>query len=116
MHGPAQRLIARQGEPYTIRNSTGGGDRSLPTYTDDGTLVAVIERRNVPRTLTDSGGTEVKADLELRAVLDATTEITPAGASEHPTRLVGPSGRAYRVVDEHIEDSGVTVLRVVADE
>lgn len=116
MQGPAQRLIKKQGKDYTIRNATGGGDRDLPSYSDDGTLTAVLERRGRPRTVTDSAGTELEADLEIRAIVGSSTTIKTADDTDsYPTRLIHPNGTTYRVLQQHEEDGGVTVLPVVVD-
>lgn len=117
MHGPVQRLIQSQGAEYTVRNASGGGGRDTPTYSDDGSLVAVIERRGLARTVTGSDGSDVAADLELRAVVDDTTTIREAGSSSgYPTKLVSSTTSVvYRVVDSYLEDGGVTVLTVVED-
>jgi hypothetical protein len=115
MHGPATRLIKRLGSTYTVRNSTSGsGGRDTLSYSDDGTLVGVIEQRGRGRTMTDSGGEDVEADLEIRAVLDSGVTINPAGVADgYPSILVHPNGREFRVVDHFAEDSGVDVLTVV---
>lgn len=123
MNGPAERLIERMGKTYTIRNASGGaGGRDTPSYSDDGTLVGVLEQRGMPRTVTDSGGGDVEADLEIRAVIPSGTTIQPAGTADgYPTLLVHPSapdpgtGPTYRVVDHFPEDSGVDVLTVVTN-
>jgi hypothetical protein len=115
MHGPAQRLIATMGRDYTVRNATGGGGGlDTPSYSDDGTLTAVLERRGMPRQVTDSNGEAVDADLELRAVPDGAVTIQPAGVADgYPTTLVHPDGPVYRVLDKQFEDGGVHVLTVV---
>lgn len=116
MHGAAQRLILARGTEYTVQNAAGGGGRDVPNYGDDGTLTAVVEQRSMPRTFSKSEGTEIDADLELRAVVESGTTIREAGESGgYPTTLVGPS-KTYRVVHRHPEDSGVTVLTVTEDE
>jgi hypothetical protein len=117
MPGATRRLIQQAGTDYTVRNATGGGGgRDIPSYQDDGTLRATIERRGLPRTVTDSAGEEVEADLELRAVPDDDVTIQAAGTADgYPTLLVHPDGQTYRVVDHHTEDGGVTVLTVVRD-
>lgn len=116
MQGPAQRLILARGSDYTIRNASGGGGRDTPNYSDDGTLTGVIEQRGMPRTVTDSDGTEIDADLEIRSVPESGTTIREAGESGgYPTKLVHPDGQTYRVLATHPEDSGVTVLTVVRD-
>lgn len=114
MHGPATRLIRKQGSEYTIRNASGGGGRDTPDYSDDGTLTATIERRTqTPDTTTDSGGEDVMSDLELRAVYDsASTTIREQGAADYPSKLVHPDGQTYRVVATFPEDGGVTVITV----
>lgn len=118
MLGAERKLIAQQGETYTVRNASGGdGGRDLPSYSDDGTLVGVIRRsRGAPQPVPDSAGEDVTPDFEIRAVPDSSVTITPAGtADSYPTKLVGPGGRGYRVLDEVTEDGGVTVLPVVRD-
>lgn len=117
MAGAIRRLITQQGREYTVRNATGGGGgRDTPSYDDDGTLRAVVERRGIPKTFTNSAGEDVEADLELRAVPDDGVTIQPAGAADgYPTKLIHPDGRVYRVVDDHPEDGGVTVLTVVRE-
>jgi hypothetical protein len=115
MHGPAQRLIRQRGTEYTVRNASGGsGGRDTPSYSDDGTLTAVLERQSrTPAVVTTSGGEDVESDLELRAVDDAsTTTIVEAGQSDYPTKLVHPEGQTYRVLATYPEDSGVTVIAV----
>lgn len=115
MHGPAQRLIRSQGNEYTVENASGGDGRDVPTYSDVGTIVGVLERRGRPRTMTGSDGEEVQSDLEVRAVIDGVTIVEAGAADGYPTRLVHPSGRKYRVIGEYPEDSGVTVLAVMED-
>ena len=115
MQGPASRLIRSQGRTYTIQNATGGDGRSVPDYSDDGTLVGVLEQRRMPRVATDSAGEDVETDLELRTV-NETTAIQPAGtADEYPSLLVDPNGREYRVINTFSEDGGVTVLTLLRD-
>lgn len=118
MHGPAQRLIRKHGATYTVRNATGGaGGRDTPDYADDGTeIVGVLEQRGMARTVTDSNGEDVEADREIRAVIDASVTIQPAGTADgYPTVLVHPNGQAFRVLDRFPEDSGVDVLAVVTN-
>lgn len=118
MHGPAQRLILAHGSEYKIRNAPGGGGRDTPSYVDDGTLVGVLERlQGMPRTVTDSSGAGVEADLEIRSIPADGTTIREAGAGDgHPTKLAGgPAGKTYRVLHQHVEDGGVTALTVVED-
>jgi hypothetical protein len=117
MTGADRRLIKSLGKVYTIRNATGeSGGRGTPDYSDDGDLRAVLERRGLPRTVTDSSGDDVDADLELRSVPDDDVTIRAAGeADTYPTLLVHPNGQTYRVVDDRPEDGGVTVLTVVRD-
>lgn len=115
MHGPVLRLIKQQGSEYTIRNASGGGGRDVPNYSDDGTIVGVIERRSrAPGTASTSAGEEIDSTLEIRAVVDGQT-IREAGEADYPTKLVHPDGRTYEVVASFPEDSGVTVLTVVRD-
>jgi hypothetical protein len=114
MDGPVRRLIESTGKQYTVRNATGGGGREAPSYSDDGTLTGVLEQRSRPTVETDSAGEDVESDLEIRAIVDDNTTITPAGsAGAYPTLLIHPDGHEYRVVDEFPEDSGVTVLSVI---
>ena len=118
MQGPVARLIQSQGREYQLRNASGGGGRDTPTYSDDGTIVGVLERRGSggAQTVTDSDGTEVEADLEIRAVPDDGTTLRPAGAADgYPTKLQHPDGTEYRLLDKHPEDGGVTVLIVMED-
>lgn len=117
MHGPVQRLIQSQGSAYNVMNATGGGGRDTPSYSFDVQLVGVLERRGRPRTVTDSSGTEIGADLEIRTVpVDGTTLREAGSADGYPTKLVGGrAGKTYRVLHKHVEDGGVTVLTVVED-
>jgi len=115
MHGPTQRLIQKQGVKYQVRNAGGGGGRDTPSYGDDGTLVGVLEQRGIPQTVTDSDGTEVESDLELRTLPDNVTLREAGSADGYPTKLVHPSGQTYRLLATFPEDSGVTVLTVVRD-
>lgn len=113
MNGPTERLIRSRGSEYTIRNATdSGGDRTTPDYSDDGTLVGVLERRSRPAVESLSSGEEIATDLELRAVYDSSsTTIREAGESDYPTKLNHPDAdRTYRVLAIYPEDSGVTVL------
>lgn len=112
MHGPLQRQIRQRGREYTIRNATdSGGDRTVPDYSDDGTLVGVVEQREQPSVASLPSGEEVDADLELRAVYDSTaTTIRESGVDDYPTKLKHPDGLTYRVLVKHPEDSDVTVL------
>lgn len=115
MVGPAARLIQSQGKEYQLRNASGGGGRSTPDYSPDGTLVGVLDRSGMPQTVTLSDGTEVETDLEIRAVPGGQT-LRPAGdADGYPTYLDHPNGSEYRLVDVHEEDGGVSVLTVVED-
>lgn len=111
MHGPIARHIRQRGREYTIRNASGGGGRDTPSYSDDGTVVGVLERRGQPQTVTLSSGEEVDTRLQLRAVLDGQT-IREAGQADYPSKLVHPDGLTYDVLVTHPEDSGVTVLTI----
>jgi hypothetical protein len=116
MNGPAQRLIHSQGVEYTVQNASGGGGRDTPDYSDDGTVVGVLEQRGMPRMATDSSGADVEADLEIRAVPGDSVTIREAGSADgYPTKLVHPEGQTSRVLARFPEDSGVTVLTVVRD-
>ena len=118
MQGPVARLIQSQGHEYQLRNASGGGGRDTPTYSDDGTLVGVLEVRSSggSRTVTDSDGTEVETNLEIRAVPDDAATLRPAGSADgYPTKLQHPNGTEYRLLDTHLEDGGVTVLTVVTN-
>jgi hypothetical protein len=117
MRGAVARLIQSQGSEYQLRNAGGSGGRSTPSYSDDGTVAGVLERRSrTPRTVTDSDGTEVETDLELRAVPDDGTTLRSAGSDDgYPTKLTHPNGTTYRVLDTFEEDGGVTALAVVED-
>lgn len=117
MLGPIARLIQSQGVEYQVRNATGsGGGRSTPSYGDDGTLIGVLESRGMPQVATDSDGTEVETDLEIRSAPGDGVELIPAGSADgYPTRLNHPDGRTYRVLDRYTEDGGVTVLTVVSE-
>lgn len=126
MDGSAQRLIKKLGTEYTVRNaSETTGDRETPTYSDDGKIVAVLEQRGQPRTVKDSSGEEVDADLELRALIDPTVygdgyaddygaqTIRETGDAGYPSKLVHSSGQVFEVLAITPEDSGVTVMTVV---
>ena len=119
MLGPIARMIQSQGVEYTVRNATGvGGGRSTPDYAPDDTIVGVLERRTSAgaRTATDSDGTEVETDLEIRAVPDDDVDLIPAGSADgYPSLLDHPSGQTYRLLDTYPEDSGVTALTVVTE-
>jgi len=116
MHGAIARLIKSRGKEYQLQNASGGGGRDTPSYSDDGAIVGVLERRGRPQTATDSSGTEVETDLEIRAVPDDETMLRPAGSADgYPTLLEHPTGAEYRLLDVHEEDGGVTVLTVVED-
>ena len=116
MHGPIARLIQSQGKEYQLQNASGGGGRDTPSYSAGGAIVGVLERRGRPQTATDSSGTEVETDLEIRAVPDDGTQLRPAGSNDgYPTLLEHPTGAEYRLLDVHEEDGGVTVLTVVED-
>jgi len=112
--GAVARLISSEGKEYTVRNASGGGGRDTPDYSDDGTLVGVMERRSrTAQTAKASSGEEIETNLEIRAV-DITPTIREAGESGgYPSRLAHPSGQTFEVVESHPEDSGVTVLSVV---
>jgi hypothetical protein len=113
MIGPQARNIRQRGKTYTIRNATdSGGDRTAPSYSDDGTLTGVLERRGMATVETLSSGDEVETDLEIRAVVDSSTTIVEAGSDDYPTKLDHPSGLTYRVLARYPEDSGVDVLSV----
>ncbi|WP_226041569.1 hypothetical protein [Natrinema sp. DC36] len=116
MHGPIARMIQSQGKEYQLQNASGGGGRDTPSYSDDGTIVGVLESRGMPQTATNSDGTDVETDLEVRAVPDDGTTLRPAGSADgYPTLLQHPTGAEYRLLDMHEEDGGVTVLTVVED-
>jgi hypothetical protein len=116
MHGPIVRMIKKQGAEYTVRNADGSGGRDTADYSDDGTVVGVLEQRGMPRTATDSSGTDVESDLEIRVIPDDSVPIREAGSADgYPTKLVHPQGQTYRVLATMPEDSGVTVLTVVRD-
>ncbi|WP_331232693.1 hypothetical protein [Natronorarus salvus] len=111
-----KRMIQRLGKPVTVRNATGGGGRTLPEYEADGEIAMIKERRGMPRTLTDSDGSETEVSIELRCVPDgADPELSPAGEGSQPTLLDHPEGTTYRLLDTHVEDGGVVVLSVVED-
>ena len=86
MHGPAQRLITSRGKEYTVRNASGGGGRSSPDYSDDGTLTGVLERRTRPTVETLSSGEAVESELEIRAVDVGPTIV---GGRDAPTLADG---------------------------
>jgi hypothetical protein len=113
MHGPIQRLIESRGQTYTVRNADrSGGDRDTPTYRDDGTVTAVLERgQSRPDVHVDSDGSNVQTDTQLRFVGEAAIR-EEGDADGYPTRLEHPDGQAYEVVASSPEDSGVTVLSV----
>lgn len=117
MLGPIARMIRSQGVEYDIKNAGGaGGGRSTPSYSADGTLVGVLESRGMPQTATDSDGTEVETDLEIRAVPDDATTLIAAGSGDgYPTLLDHPSGQTYRLLDKYTEDGGISVLTVVTE-
>lgn len=120
-------MIKSRGREYTVRNASGGGGRDTPSYSDDGSLIGVVERRGMPRTVRDSSGADVESDLEIRAIPDGVTLREAGSASGYPTKLFaeplyGDSygelyahGPAYRLLEKHTEDAGVTVLTVVRD-
>lgn len=116
MRGPARRLILAQGREYTVRNTpegAGGGGRDTPTYSDDGSVIGVLEQRGMPRTVTDSSGSDIQTDLEIRVVESGGISFHGSGETNYPSKLVHPSGQTYTVVASFPEDSGVTVLAVV---
>ena len=113
MLGPIARHIEQRGSDYTVRNASGGGGRDAPSYSDDGTIRAVLEQRDRAERTTDSSGADVESDLELRALADGVT-IREAGDG-YATKFVHPNGRTYQAVATHPEDSGVTVITVVRD-
>lgn len=117
MTGPERRLIKQMGKDYTVKNASGGsGGRELPSYSGSNTVTAVLERRGMPKAETQSDGTEVETDLELRAIVPSGMTITPAGESSNaPTKLEHPNGTMYRVLATHEADSGVDVLTVMED-
>lgn len=122
MHGPTERMVAKLGKSYTVRNASGGGGRDTSSYSDDGSLTGVLERRSrTPQAVTLSSGEEVESTLEIRAVDVGPTIRERGDADGYPTKLVHPSapdaetGPTYEVVASHPEDSGVTVLTVVRD-
>jgi hypothetical protein len=111
-------MIAKQGAEYTVQNATGDGGRDTPDYSDDGSIVGVLSQGSagMPRTVTDSSGTDVESDLEIRSLPDDSVTIREAGSADgYPTKLVHPQGQIYRVLATTLEDSGVTVLTVVRD-
>lgn len=118
MRGNLYRQIEKQGVEMEIHNAVGGGGRTMPDYSEDaadGVKKMVSEQRGMGRTVTDSSGTEVEANLEFRHIPDEDDpDIIPAG-DDQPTRLKHPSGVLYRVMDIYREDSGAEVLTVVED-
>lgn len=116
MYGPIARMIQSQGREYQLQNASGGGGRNTPSYSGDGSVIGVLESRGMPQTATNSDGTEVETDLEIRAVPDDTTTLRPAGSADgYPTLLQHPTGAEYRLLDMHEDDAGVAVLTVVED-
>lgn len=117
MHGPIQRQIASRGSAYNVFNASGGGGRDTPQYSFDVQITGTLERRGRPRTVKDSDGNEIEADLEIRSVPDDTVTIREAGSADgYPTKLTGgPVSKTYRVLHKHAEDGGVTVLTVTED-
>jgi hypothetical protein len=115
MLGPIVRHIDRAGSDYQVRNASGGGGRDAPSYSDDGTIRAVLEQRNSPARTTDSSGTDIESDLEIRALTEGVTIREAGSANGYPTKLIHPNGRTYQVLASHPEDSGVTVMTVVRD-
>lgn len=113
MMGPQARNIRQRGREYTIKNaSDSNADRTVPSYSGDGTLVGVLERRSQPTVVTLPSGDEIETELQLRAVIDSTTTIVEAGSDDYPTKLDHPDGLSYRVLVKHPEDSGVSILSV----
>jgi len=120
MLGPIARLIQSEGLEYGVYNATGTGGRTTPDYGDDPevTIAGVLERRTSAgaRTVTNSDGTEVETDLEIRAAPDDSITLRPAGSADgYPTLLEHPDGHRYRLLDAYAEDSGVTALTVVTE-
>lgn len=127
MHAAIGRHIRSRGRSFSIQNATGGGGRDTPSYSDDGTLAGILERRGLPRTVKDSDGVEVEADLEIRTIAGSATIREAGSTGGYPTKLIsGPlfgdsygssygHGTVYRVLNKHTEDGGVTVLTVVED-
>jgi hypothetical protein len=120
MLGAIARLIQSQGREYGVYNATGTGGRTTPDYGSEPetTITGVLERRTSAgaRTVTNSDGTEVETDLEIRAVPDDGVDLFPAGSAEgYPTLLEHPDGHRYRLLDIYAEDSGVTALTVVTE-
>jgi hypothetical protein len=116
MHGAIARLIKSRGKEFQLQNASGGGGRDTPSYSDDGAyLFGVLERRGRPQTATDSSGTEVETDLEIRTVPDDGTTLRPAGSADGYPTLLEHDRAEYRLLDVHEEDGGVTVLTVVED-
>jgi len=114
MIGPERKAINAVGKTYDVRNATGGGGRSSPYYSGDGTLTGVLERRGTPTTETLSSGEDVETDLEIRAV-DPEPAIIGQGRSDYPTKLTHPDGDVFEVIDTVPEDGGITVITVVPD-
>lgn len=117
MKGPLARLVRKLGLEYDVLNADRVGGRDVPTYESDGAITATLERRGQPLVVTESDGTDVETDLEVRAILDDDgPEIRDAGSTDGPpTLLEHPNGRQYRVLHRHDEDSGVVVLAVTED-
>lgn len=111
MTGAERRAISASGRDYDVLNPAGNNrGRELPDYEQTGTLTAVVARRTRPQQERQSDGTDAEIDLELRAVVgDATVD------SGNPTKLRHPNGTVYRVLHEHEEDGGLTVISVVED-
>lgn len=116
--GVIEQLIEEEGKKYKVRNAPSSAtSRSAANYTDDGSIVGVINQsRSTPNPMTKSDGTEIEPDLEIRAVVDSSQTLRPAGTDDgEPSKLVHPNGNKYRVLDIHEEDSGVTVLPVIKE-
>lgn len=111
MTGAERRAIKASGREYDVLNPAGdSGGRDLATYEQTGTLTAVVARRSRPQQERQSDGTDAEVDLELRAVVGGV-----AVDSGNPTKLRHPNGTVYRVLHEHEEDGGLTVISVMED-
>lgn len=113
MKGAIRRVIRSQGVEFDVRNaSSSSGDRTTPSYADDGTVMGVTKTSTGPTVETTSAGEEINVDLEIRAIIDGTTTIVDAGTTENPTKLIHPDGYEYQVLAVYPEDNNVAVMTV----
>lgn len=115
---PTKKIIRKVGKDVEVVHPSGGGGRSFPTETSQGTVRMVVEQRGMAKTVTDSSGTDHEVDIEFRAVPGAgDPEISGPGEGDvdGAVLLNHPDIGTFRVVRTFVEDVDVLVINAVED-